>query len=285
MEEELKTKNTEIVEDMPDFEENTAEMPCEGEESVDKCTDTAENAIVSEETADESADTEGETEEKGEDASGSSEKKEESKPKKEGFKSNLPTGFSFNPLVIAIKPFYDKLIAEDEIFAGIVKERESREKKPKSLAECADYIISEAYNYASKHKQGNMGMAGFPDEEMYRLIRHYYDEEFLEVQKVTNARVSVSTPTSNTTATAKTAKKAEKKPAPPKNVVDITKAITAKQKTEDGKKKKAEKKKDNLLAGFVPMERPNSYAEGKKGSREQAKSVEQMDLFADFFAE
>ncbi|MBR2999436.1 MAG: hypothetical protein IKF39_00425 [Oscillospiraceae bacterium] len=283
----------EIVEDMPDFEETTAEMPCEGEESVTECTDIPENENVSEETEaetegetpDSEADTDTETEKADEKSAGTAEKKNESKPKKEGFKSNLPTGFSFNPLVIAIKPFYDKLIADDEIFANVVKERESRAEKPKSLAECAEYIISEAYNYASKHKQGNMGMAGFPDEEMYRLIRHYYDEEFLEVQKVANARVSVSTPAATT---AKTAKKAEKKPAPPKNVVDITKAITAKQKTDaDGKKTKREKKKDNLLAGFVPMERPdaeNYEKEGKKGSREQAKSVEQMDMFADFFA-
>ena len=289
MQEELNTINPEIVEDMPDFEENTAEMPCESEKSVDKCTDSAENEIVSEETegetevettdAEEDSDTEADKAD--EKSAGSAEKKNKDKPKKDGFKSNLPTGFSFNPLVIAIKPFYDKLIAEDEIFADVVKDRESREKKPKSLAECADYIISEAYNYASKHKQGNMGMAGFPDEEMYRLIRHYYDEEFLEVHKVTNARVSVSTPTS----TAKTAKKEKETPKPKANVFDITKAITAKPKTEDGKKKKAEKKKDNLLAGFVPMERPDSEKEAKKGSRQQAQSVEQMDLFSDFFAE
>lgn len=276
MEEELYTNNTEIVEDMPDFEENTAEMPCEGEESVDKCTDTAENEIVSEENADDSA----ETEEK---PSGSAEKKAESKPKKEGFKSNLPTGLSFNPLVMAIKPFYDKLIAEDEIFAGIVKEREGRKEKPKSLGECADYIMSEAYNYASKHRNGNYGFAGFPDEDMYRMIRHYYDEEFLEVQKMTGAKAIVSS-----VPTPKSPAKVEKKketPKPKSNVIDITKAITAKPKAEDGKKPKREKKKDNLLAGFVPMERPESEKDAKKGSREQAKSVEQMDLFADFFAE
>lgn len=293
MEQDKNIINPEIVEDMPDFEENTTEMPCEGEESVTECTDIPENENVSEETEAETegettnadADTDTEAEKTDEKSAGSAEKKEEDKkedkPKKEAFKSNLPNGFFFNPLVMAIKPFYDKLIADDEIFANVVKERESRKEKPKSLGECADYIMSEAYNYASKHRNGNCGMAGFPDDDMYRLIRHYYDEEFLEVQKVTNARVSVSTPTT----TAKTAKKAEKKPAPPKNVVDITKAITAKPKTEDGKKKKAEKKKDNLLAGFVPMERPDSEKEAKKGSRQQAKSVEQMDLFSDFFAE
>ena len=286
MEEELKTINPEIVEDMPDFEENTAEMPFEEAESVDKCTDDAENENVSEENADDSADTEGETEGKQADASGSAEKKAETKPKKEGFKSNLPTGLSFNPLVMALKPFYDKLIAEDEIFAGVVKEREGRKEKPKSLGECADYIMSEAYNYASKHRNVNYGFAGFPDDDMYRMIRHYYDEEFLEVQKMTGAKAivsSVSTPKSP----AKVEKKKET-PKPKANVIDITKAITAKPKADTDGKKKAEKKKDNLLAGFVPMERPdaeNYEKEAKKGSREQAKSVEQMDLFADFFAE
>jgi hypothetical protein len=280
MEEELNTKNTEIVEDMPDFEENTAEMPCEDAESVDKCTDDAENAIVSEENADENADTEGETEKK---PSRSAEKKE-SKAKKVDFKSNLPTGLSFNPLVMAIKPFYDKLIDEDEIFKNVVKEREGRKEKPKSLGECADYIMSEAYNYAKEHRNGNFGMAGFPDEDMYRLIRHYYDEEFLEVQKISGAKAvvsSVSTPTSP----AKTPAKAKDKPKPVKNVIDLSKVITAKPKAEDGKKVKREKKKDNLNAGFVPMERPETLKDAKKGSREQAKSVEQMDMFADFFAE
>lgn len=298
MEEELNTKNTEIVEDMPDFEETTAEMPCEGEESVTECTDIPENEIVSEETEaetdeetpDSEADTDTEAEKTDEKSAGSAEKKDETKkddkPKKEGFKSNLPNGLSFNPLVMAIKPFYDKLIAEDEIFANVVKERESRKEKPKSLGECADYIMSEAYNYASKHRNGNYGFAGFPDDDMYRMIRHYYDEEFLEVQKMSGAKAvvsSVSTPKSP----AKVEKKKET-PKPKANVIDITKAITAKPKADEGKKSKREKKKDNLLAGFVPMERPdaeNYEKEGRKGSREQAKSVEQLDMFADFFSE
>ena len=269
MEQDKNIINPEIVEDMPDFEQNTAEMPCEGEESVTECTDVPENENVSEENTEESADTEGETEEKEED-------KKEDKPKKATFKSNLPEGFSFNPLVIAIKPFYDALIAEDETFARIVKERESRAEKPKSLAECADYIVSEAYNYAKDHKQGQMGMAGFPDEDMPRLIQHYYNEEFLEVVKFTDARASFmkTAPTP-----AKTAKKTAEKPKPVKNVLDITKAIKS---ATDGTNR--EKKKDSLKAGFVPMERPATLKDAKKGSREQAKSVETIDMFADFFA-
>ena len=258
------------IEDMPDFGEEETTTDAETQE-------TTETAPAEEKPK---------TEDKGEKTQ---EKKKEDKPKKETFKSNLPTGFSFNPLVMAIKPFYDKLIAEDDIFAKIVKERESRTEKPKSLSECADYIMSEVYNYVSSHKfNSSFGFSGFPDEDMIRLIRHYYDEEFLEVHKMTGARAVVAT-TPSAPAPAKTDKKADKKgkdkPKAEKNVVDITKAIkSATKSTEDGKKKK-DKKKDNLLAGFVPMERPNSYAEGKKGSRQQAKSVEQMDLFAGFFGD
>ena len=272
MEEELNIKNTEIVEDMPDFEENTAEMPCESAESVTECTADAENAIVSEENEPKSE----------ENAEESTEKTDEPK-KKEEYKPNLPVGFSFNPLVIAIKPFYDKLIAEDTIFADVVKERESRAEKPKSLAECAEYIMGEAYEYARNHKQGNFGLAGFPDEQMPVLIRHYYDEEFIEIRKITGARASVTHTAPKTADKAKkTEKKAKDKPKPVKNVHDITKAIVASTGKESGKKAK---KKDSLDAGFVPMERPDTEKEAKKGSREQAKSIVQIDMFADFFAE
>ena len=264
MEEELNTKNTEIVEDMPDFEENTAEMPCEDAESVDKCTGDAENAIVSEENADENADTEGKTEEKAEET-----------------KEDTQSYYKFNPLQMAIKPFYDMAIAEDEQFAQTVKEKESRAHKPKSLAECAEYILGEAYEYASKHRNGNFGLAGMPDEDMPGLIKHYYDEDEIVIRKITGAVAKVAKTPS---APVKSAPKPKDKPKPVKNVIDLSKVITAKPKTEDGKKAKREKKKDNLKAGFVPMERPETLADAKKGSREQAKSVEQMDMFADFFA-
>ena len=262
----------EVLEDLPeDLPETT-----EGENTAES-TDTETPA---EESPEEEEGEETENEEKN--PAGSAEKKEEPKGKdkkaekpKEEFKSNLPTGLSFNPLVMAIKPFYDKLIAEDEIFANVVRERESRKEKPKSLAECAEYIMSEAYNYAKSHRNGNFGMAGFPDEDMYRLIRHYYDEEFLEVHKVTNAKAVVSA-----VPTPKSPAKVKEKPV--KNVVDITKAIVSATKTEDGKKKG--KVKENLNAGFIPMERPDTLKDAKKASRQQAKSVETIDMFADFFA-
>lgn len=260
-------KNTEIVEDMPDFEEITAEMPCEGEESVTECTADAENAIVSEENTEESADTE-------EKPQGDTQKETEKEEKDE--KPNLPYGFSFNPLVMAIKPFYEKAMAEDELFAKEVREKESRKEKPKSLAECADYIMGEAYKYAKAHQQGGFGLAGFPDEEMPNLIKHYYDEDDIKIHKFNDAKPVVST------TPAKSAKKTAEKPKPVKNVLDITKAIVSATKDDTGKRR--EKKKDSLKAGFVPMERPATLKDAKKGSREQAKSVETIDMFADFFA-
>lgn len=272
MEEELNITQTEIVEDMPDFEENTAEMPCESEKSVDNDTPVAENAILNEENEPKSE-----------------EKAEETDETPAEDKSNLPNGFSFNPLVMAIKPFYQQAIAEDEQFAQEVKEKESRAEKPKSLAECADYIMGEAYNYAVNHKMhgkdGEFGCAGFPDEMMLSLVKHYYDEDDIKIRKVEDARPKVvQTNTTPYVPPTKTTKKGKDKPKPVKNVVDFSKIVSSKPKAEDGKKSKREKKKDNLKAGFVPMERPDTLKDAKKGSREQAKSVEQMDMFADFFA-
>ena len=266
--------NPEIVEDLPEFEESTAEMPSESAESATECTDDAENANVSEEISEES--------EENADESAETEVKTDTK-KKEEYKPNLPVGFSFNPLVIAIKPFYEKAIAEDELFAKEVKEKESRAEKPKSLAECAEYIMGEAYKYAKAHQSNGFGLAGFPDEEMPNLIKHYYDEDDIEIKRFNDARVSVA-PTATNTATAiptKAVKKAKDKQKPVKNVMDIRKAIVSSTEKETGKKGK---KKDSLKAGFVPMERPETLKDAKKGSREQAKSVETIDMFADFFA-
>ena len=143
------------------------------------------------------------------------------------------SNISFNPLAWAIKPLYDKAIAEDEIFAKEVKEKESRTEKPKSLDECADYILGEAFEWASKHRNGNVGYSGLPDDEMVNLIKHYYDEENIEIKKVTGATASVGKTGADTKASTKPksnvipmgdlfASKAETKSAPtptPKPVV------------------------------------------------------------------
>ena len=266
-------EQTEIVEDLPVFDDDTADSPAESAESVDNQSADTESAILTGQNDGETDTTEADSE-------------TDTKGKKED-KPNLPTGFSFNPLVIAIKPFYDQAIAEDELFAKEVKEKESRAVNPKSLAECAEYIMGEAYKYASEHRNGNFGLAGFPDEQMPSLIKHYYDEDDIKIKRFSDARASVSTTNNAPTYTppVKGKKKGAEKPKPVKNVLDITKAIVSATKTtEDGKKDKREKKKDSLKAGFVPMERPATLKDARKGSREQAQSVNTIDMFADFFA-
>jgi hypothetical protein len=221
-------KNTEIVEDMPDFEEITAEMPCEGEESVTETTDETENAIVSEEKP------QGDTEEK--------------KPKE-------------------LNPYEKVILAEmerraqngDELLATAMQSND------KNIQSCYEYVKAQA------RKQAVAGCAMIEDAVVYGWAHHYY----IESKETIDKEMKKSDP--------KTEKKTAEKPKPVKNVLDITKAIVSATKGDTGKKR--EKKKDSLKAGFVPMERPDTIKDAKKGSREQAKSVEQMDLFAAFFAE
>lgn len=104
----------------------------------------------------------------------------------------MATTFSFNPLQMAIRPLYEKAKAEDELFAQRVQEAESRTEKPKSLAECCDYIMGEAYKYASEHKDGNFGLAGCSDEQMVGMIKHYYFEDDIVINKVGKASVKMA---------------------------------------------------------------------------------------------
>jgi len=165
------------------------------------------------------------------------------------------SNISFNPLAWAIKPLYDKAIKEDALFAKEVQEKESRKEKPKSLSECAEYILGEAYDWASNHRDGSVGYAGLPDDEMINLIKHYYDEEDITIKKVTGAKAQV----------AKTgdSKKEEKKPSKPK----------------------VERPKETLDCVNVPMVRPTSTRDAKKGSKDQASNVIEMDLWGGLFAE
>ena len=231
-------KNTEIVEDMPDFEEITAGMPCEGEESVTETTADAENTIVSEENTEESAD----TEETPQDDT------KEKKPKE-------------------LNPYEKVILAEmerraqngDELLATAMQSND------KNIQSCYEYVKAQA------KKQAVAGCAMIEDAVVYGWAHHYY----IESKETIDKEMKKSAP--------KTEKKTAEKPKPVKNVLDITKAIVSATKGDTGKKR--EKKKDSLKAGFVPMERPDTLKDAKKGSREQAKSIEQMDLFADFFAE
>lgn len=88
--------------------------------------------------------------------------------------------YSFNPLQMSVKFFFDKAVAEDELFAGIVKEKGDK----KTIAECSDYILGEAYHYANEHKHDNFAFAGCPDEQIVSMIRHYWTEDNIEIRKV-----------------------------------------------------------------------------------------------------
>lgn len=91
---------------------------------------------------------------------------------------------SFNPMQYALKPLLEKAMAEDDLFAKEVREKEAREKNPKSLAELYEYVQGEAYEYASAHRNGNVGVAGCPDSEMINFIKHYYDEDDIKIKKI-----------------------------------------------------------------------------------------------------
>ena len=153
------------------------------------------------------------------------------------------SNYSFNPLQLALKPLYEQAKAEDELFAKQVQEKESRTEKPKSFAECCEYIMGEAYKYAKDHKQGNFGLAGMPDADMVGLIKHYYDEEDIKIEKIVDAKPMVSTTP---------APKPTPKPKRPKETLENT---------------------------HVPMVRPTSGRDAKKGSKEQADNVIQMDIW------
>lgn len=165
------------------------------------------------------------------------------------------SNFQFNPLQMAIRPFYEQAIAEDELFAREVKEKEARTEKPKSLAECCEYIMGEAYKYASEHKMGNFGLAGCEDSQITAMIKHYYDEDDIKIHKFgSSAKASVKT-----TGDSKATKKAQE---------------------QEKKAKKPIRPKETLNCVNVPMIRPVSKRDAKKGSREQAKQVDVMDMFA-----
>lgn len=75
-----------------------------------------------------------------------------------------------------IKAYLDKRAAEDSLFA------EKYANPKKNIDECADYIIGEVQK---------SGKNGFPDEEIFGMAVHYYDEENLKVDKNATPKCSV----------------------------------------------------------------------------------------------
>ena len=155
------------------------------------------------------------------------------------------SNYSFNPLQLALKPLYEQAKSEDELFAKQVQEKESRTEKPKSFAECCEYILGEAFHYAQRHESDNFSLAGCDDAKLKSMIKHYYDEDDIVIRKVRAATlISPSAPAPTT------------------------------------KPKKVERPKETLTAGLTKMIRPKDEKEAKRESRKQAKAVEVMDMFA-----
>lgn len=92
-----------------------------------------------------------------------------------------------------IKKHLDKYSEEDKLF------KKAYLKEHKSLDECIDFIIQ---------KVQESGAHGFPDEEIYQMARHYYDEDDLDVKKpLTNVEILVNHQVSLTEEEIKEAKK------------------------------------------------------------------------------
>ena len=129
----------------------------------------------------------------------------------------------FNPLQMALMPLFKQAQAEDAEFANEVNEKSNRAENPKSWQQCCEYILGEAYNYAKEHKDGNVGVAGCDEATLTSMIKHYYDEDNIEItpiggakvsaQKAGNATASSSTETATKKGAKKTQSKADSKPS------------------------------------------------------------------------
>lgn len=97
---------------------------------------------------------------------------------------------NFNPLQLALRPLFEQARAEDADFNIEVAAKEAAGKK--SFAECCDYIMGEAFEYAKANKNGNVGLAGCDSDQIVSMIKHYYDEDDIEIKKVGNATAKVA---------------------------------------------------------------------------------------------
>jgi hypothetical protein len=94
-----------------------------------------------------------------------------SNEKKEQFKGS-------NNFKNAIKKHLDDYAKKDKLFA------KSYKKESKSLDECMHFIIKQVMK---------SGANGYPDEEIYQLARHYFDEDDIKIDKpITNVQVIVN---------------------------------------------------------------------------------------------
>ena len=64
-----------------------------------------------------------------------------------------------------IQKYLDKRAQEDELFAETLK------KENKNIDDCITYILNEVQQ---------SGCNGFADEEIYNMVIHYYDEDYMQ---------------------------------------------------------------------------------------------------------
>lgn len=100
-----------------------------------------------------------------------------------------------NPFQQIIKDFLDKKAKEDKLFA------KTYAKPNKNICECCQYIIEEARKQSFESGQGSV--TALPDEDVYNMAVHYYDEDDIVVNGKTNADVKTNKPTKSTKSTKK----------------------------------------------------------------------------------
>lgn len=81
-----------------------------------------------------------------------------------------------------IKAYLDKRASEDELFA------KAYAKKSKSIERCCLYLISEAQKKSFDANKGKI--SALPDAEVYGMAVHYYDEDDMEIDKVSDEKVA-----------------------------------------------------------------------------------------------
>lgn len=87
-----------------------------------------------------------------------------------------------NPFETIIKAYLDKRAKEDELFA------KTYAKENKTIQKCCLYIIGEAQKKKFDTSKGSM--AALPDDEVYGMAVHYYDEDDMEIDKIPEAKVA-----------------------------------------------------------------------------------------------
>lgn len=108
-----------------------------------------------------------------------------------------------------IKSYLDKRAAEDPLFAA------NYAKEKKNIKECCAYITSQA------KKQASNGCAAIPDDEVFGWAIHYYDENDIKVESLSNVRAEVKTSTSKTEVKRET-RKVIRKPIKTENVIQLS---------------------------------------------------------------